>query len=142
MRNDGHPDRCALSMSIMDCVVAMSEGNPGAVTVLCESIKKSPKIDPDAAFPIMVMLSLDTLGLYGSQIWILYKDICGSSMVNLCAILRADQLGHLAGISDTIICQAVDAIECNDREHVKIDIDKVLWEVQERLPKFTSLDPV
>jgi hypothetical protein len=41
-------------------------------------------------------LFLDDKGIYGSRIWMFYKDVCGESLVNMLAVMRACQLGHLS----------------------------------------------
>lgn len=70
----------------------MSEGNPGAMSVLANLVKYGRYIDPYAE-SFMYILMLDERGIYGSRIWILYKDICGESIVRLMFLIRACQLG-------------------------------------------------
>jgi hypothetical protein len=78
----------------LSIVMKMSNGNPGAVTVLAKAMKLSPSIDPQCAFgPFGPPLSLDTFGIYESHIWVLYKDVCNQDMVLMLALLRAVQLG-------------------------------------------------
>lgn len=62
------------SDSTQDVLVKMSEGNPGALTVLMELLKRD---DPGA---LMVLLSLDDMNMRGSQIWVGYKDHSGSDI--------------------------------------------------------------
>ncbi len=72
----------------------MSDGNPGALTVLIRTIKEGPAIDPQCAFAEFgVMLDLDTHDIYGSRIWQLYKYVCGQDLTMMLALLRAVQLG-------------------------------------------------
>ena len=90
--------RIELSDSVQSAIIKMAEGNPGAVRVLCELFKWSPTIDPQSALGgLGPILSLDTEGIYGSQIWVLYKDVCGQSILNVLALLRAKQMGVLTG---------------------------------------------
>lgn len=63
-----------LSDSTQSVIVKMSEGNPGALTVLVDMLKTQ---DPTA---LMNILSLDDMNIRGSQIWVGYKDHCGSDM--------------------------------------------------------------
>lgn len=80
-----------------EMLMKMAEGNPGALTVLLELYKNEAAIDPDSALGgIGTMLSLDGMGIYGSHIWILFKDICGENLTNLIAVSRAHQLGLLS----------------------------------------------
>ena len=50
--------------------------NPGGLNVCMQIMEKGAKIDPDCPFPLLALLSFDTLGIYGSRIWMLYKDVC------------------------------------------------------------------
>ena len=63
-----------LSSSTTDVLVQMSEGNPGAITVLMELLKRD---DPAA---LMTLLSLDDMNMRGPQIWVGYKDHCGEDI--------------------------------------------------------------
>ena len=111
-----------------EIIFKMSEGNPGAVRVLCE-ILQNPQIDPDGFMgPTGVILSLDILELYGSNIWILYKDVCGESVVKFIAVTRAYQLGFA---TEKAIHQAL-----NDPEI--LDVDSLCAQVEERLPNFNK----
>ncbi len=47
----------------------MSEGNPGAVSVLTQFINDDIK-------DLMLLLSLDDMNIRGTQVWIGYKDFC------------------------------------------------------------------
>ncbi len=60
------------NMSMMDMLMVMSEGNPGALTVLMNMLN-----DP---MGFIKVLTLDSLGIRGSKIWMLYKDCSGESM--------------------------------------------------------------
>lgn len=87
-------ERIKLTMSLPDILQELSEGNPGALTVLLKLMKQAPVIDPEAwAKELQPLLSLDTHGIYGSQIWVFYKDICGESILNMLIVFRAVQLG-------------------------------------------------
>ena len=67
-----------LDTNVNDVLFRMSEGNPGAINVLMDGFKESERIDPDNwAGPWGMAVNLDHLGIYGSRIWILYKDVCG-----------------------------------------------------------------
>ena len=90
-----------LKDSIHEAVFKMSEGNPGAITVMARLLKEAPLIDLDSAdsqslnMGIIPILALDDMGIRGSGIWILYKDICGMDLVKLVALIRSVQLGFL-----------------------------------------------
>lgn len=125
--------RINLTDSIQDVAVKMVEGNPGALHVLMTVIKSGAGIDPACAFGAMQpILSLDTLGIYGPRIWLLWKDICGQSPVLFVAVLRAWQLGF---ISADELSSAVTEARSRDNP---IDVKKLYEQVRERLPDFAA----
>lgn len=63
-------EKLRLHGSLVDAIVQMSEGNPGATTVLARMLKDRP----DDGF--MLILGLDDMNMRGSQIWLGYKDHC------------------------------------------------------------------
>ena len=71
-----------LSMSIQDVIVRMSEGNPGAITVMTEIIGADPL---NGFFKI---LDLDDMNMRGEQIWVAFKDHCGSDIQKLLDALQ------------------------------------------------------
>lgn len=117
-----------LTDSVQDVMFKMSEGNPGALTVCLQMLKDGEQIDPDNAMGgLGTILSLDTLGLYGSKIWMLYKDVCGQDLSKMLAVLRGWQLGFLSDI------QVRNAVE-NYGEG--INLEEICAKVCERLPRF------
>jgi len=75
--------RINLDMAPIDAIAKMADGNPGAVTVMCELLKL------DLVDGFANICRLDDLELYGPDIWVAYKDICGSDIKTL-----RDRLGH------------------------------------------------
>ena len=121
-------DRLELGDTAVTAVVKMAEGNPGAVMVLAQMFNKGAKIDPDSALGgFGPVLDLDALGIYGSRIWMLYKDVCGEDIVKTLAVLRAHQLGHVSA------AQLHHAI---DNGGDGLDPDDALAKVQAELPAF------
>lgn len=126
-------ERIQLSDSMMDIVMKMSEGNPGAVSVLAQLLKENGRIDPDSALAeIGTILHLDTAGIYGSKIWMVYKDICGEDITSMIGLLRGAQLGY---ISDRDINKALDQPYASLGAGV---LEDVLAKVRERLPAFAK----
>lgn len=77
-------------------IVAMCDGNPGAMNVMISVFAEAQKIDPEEpAEGFAVMVWLDQLGIYGSDIWVLYKDVCGSDVTNVLAMRHAVSLGFV-----------------------------------------------
>ena len=127
-------ERIELSDSFINIASKLSEGNPGALNVIMTLVKESPTIDPDAAMgPFAHLLSLDSFGIYGSNIWILYKDICGQDITNMIAVLRAIQLGILP---IGMLKRAIGGINGNTKEAVVLDVPGLLEKVRDQLPRF------
>lgn len=89
--------RITLDDTIQSMLFKMSEGNPGAISVLVNVLGKGDKIDQAAAMGggLATILDLDMAGIYGPKIWMLYKDQCGEDLEKFMAVMRAWQLGHL-----------------------------------------------
>ena len=117
-----------LNDSMLDVMTKMSEGNPGALTVCLNILEHGHKIDPDNAMGgLGVILSLDSLGLYGSKIWMLFKDVCGSELPKMIGVLRGHQLGYL---NDAQVRRAV------DNRGDGINVSDTCAKVVEFLPRF------
>jgi hypothetical protein len=43
--------------------------------------------------PVML---LDSLGIYGPNVWVIFKDVCEQNHARMLAVLRATQLGMLS----------------------------------------------
>ena len=128
MRNN---ERITMDMTMKDMIVAMSDGNPGAIAAMFDILDKAESVDPDDIFsPIGPILSLDSHRFYGSRLYMFWNDVCGRDATKMLAVLRADQLGQLAGCTEAAINHAVD--HCGEG----LDLDAVLAAVQKRLPKF------
>lgn len=86
--------RINLDMDVREALTVMAEGNPGAVDILIRLFQAAPAADPRGAMGgFAPILMLDTLGIYGSPIYVLSADVCGRNVVRLMAVLRAVQLG-------------------------------------------------
>ncbi len=82
--------------NMMSIVLKMSQGNSGAANVMVQLFIKNADIDPDSVFgEYSTVLMLDSMGIYGSEIWILFKDICDQNIHKMILLLRAVQLGYV-----------------------------------------------
>ena len=121
-------NKLGLEDSGMDVLYKLSEGNPGALTVCMEVLKKGAEIDPDAfGGGLLQLLVFDTLGIYGSRIWMLYKDVCESNLVSMLGVMRAWQLGF---ITQSQLNWAI------DNRGDGLDVKQAVSQVKERLPSF------
>jgi len=120
--------RIKLDDTAMSGIIKVVENNPGGLRVCIELCRDGGDIDPDSALKgLGNILNLDQLGIYGSRIWMLYKDVCGEDLVTMVGMLRANQLGFL---SDAELSHAID----NYGEG--IDCAALLQEVRKTLPNF------
>ncbi len=123
--------RIQLDDNMMTIVQKMSEGNPGAVSVLMSILARGSSIDPDGALGGMgAVLSLDTHGIYRDRIWMLFKNVAGEDLEATLGVLRSVQLGIL---SDAEMQAAIDGAG-------SLDLTSVRTRLSERLPNFVWAD--
>jgi hypothetical protein len=82
--------RINLMDSTMDGVMKMVEGNPGAVTAVLQMIQHP---DPRG---LLLFMYLDDWQVYGSDIWVLYKDCCGQDIDNMFRLMGAVNSGKFS----------------------------------------------
>jgi hypothetical protein len=88
--------KIGLEDTTMDAITKVSDGVPGAVSVILQLMHINPKVDPqDFAGSMGPLFTLDSYGIYGSEIWMLYKDVCKQNAVHTLGMLRACQMGIL-----------------------------------------------
>jgi hypothetical protein len=122
-------ERIELSDTPLTSIAKLSEGNPGAVSVLVDMFQRNAEIDLESVFgPMSSLFHLDTLGIYGSKIWTLFKNCCGSDTVSLVTVLRAVQLGVLSPYD---LREAI-------KQQSPLDIKSLLTAVQAELPEFAK----
>lgn len=128
--------RIKLTDTTTNVLINMSEGNPGALTAMMELIKDEGKTDPDSAFGgFGAILSLDSFGIYGTDIYVLWSDICGRDIVKMQAVLRACQLGLFPTSTLTDACSRQDY---SGRD--MIPVDELYEKVKAELPNFDSAE--
>lgn len=92
-----------LGDSVQDIIFKMSEGNPGAITVLAQVLKKSDS-------GIFQILSLDDMNIRGPQIWVAYKDHCGEDLDKFIAAIEnrdqamVDTINRCCGGEELAVC--------------------------------------
>ena len=121
--------RLKLDMNFNDILFAVSDGNPGAINVIVESLKHGEAIDPDNGFKAWgFVLNLDGLGIYASRVWMLYKDVCRENLAHAIGIARSVQLGI---VTVDELNEAIDGKR-------KLDVEATLEKVCEQLPRFNK----
>jgi hypothetical protein len=125
-------NRITLCDNAKSAVIKMCEGNPGAITALMEILKCAKQVDPDDFMGgLGKILALDTLEIYGTNIYVLWNDICDKNTSKMIAVLRANQLGF---ISDQILKDACHRQDRSGREI--IPVEELYVKVVERFPRF------
>ena len=120
--------RIELTDTTMSIMMKMSDGNPGAVSVIMSILKEVKRIDPqsyDGA--ISTLMNLDSNEIYGSRVWMLYKDVCKENINRTIAMLRAVQMGI---ISKHVLDEAIDNYGRG------VDLGALMAKVKEELPEF------
>lgn len=123
-----------LTDTTIDVVSKMSEGNPGAMTALMEILSKGEKIDPDGMGGLGPILMLDTLEIYGTDIYVFFSDLCNRDVAKTIAVIRAVQFGFFSGETLASACSFQDY---SGREMVPVD--ELYEKVKERLPNFNAV---
>ena len=128
-------ERITQGMSAMTIIQTLSKSKlealapePEAMLIVMDLLRESKKIDPDsrALSGFGALYNLDSCGIYGSRIEQLHKGVCGGDLIRTVACLRATQL------------RLIDADDLNlaiDRK-IRLDVEKVLAMVKEKLPLF------
>lgn len=128
--------RIELQMTGMDIVIALAEGNPGAITVMGKMFEVGEAVDPDSALgPLNGLVLLDAYHIYGSRIWRLYKDVCGQDISRTLGVLRCAQFGI---IDSRDLGHDIDTEGPQAR---RINIEDALAKLIERLPRFQLKAP-
>lgn len=130
-------DRIDLNMNLMDAIIAIADGNPGAISAMVGLVKDVERVDPDNALgPFGPLLLLDSFRIYGSSIWLLYKDICGQDLTRMLGLLRAVQLG-IATRSE--LSKGIEAARMGAEHRLTGDrVDELLQKVRDQLPAFAK----
>lgn len=87
-------EKIKLTDSGSDIAFKMSEGNPGALNCIMEVFKASNL--HDGMHGAMLILYCDSLGLYGSELYMLWNDCCDRDIKKFELVLRNWQMGKLS----------------------------------------------
>lgn len=121
-----------LEDSIQDIVIKMSDGNPGAMTAIMELIKNGAQIDPENALGgLGALVNLDMDNIYGTDIYVLWNDVCDRNNIKMISVIRAAQLGFFSHVT------LKDACSRQDRSGKDmIPVEELYQKVCDRLPEF------
>lgn len=104
--------RINLGGTTLEAIVSMCEGNPGAAVALSELIKN------DEENGLVMMLWLDEWGIYGTDIWVLYSDICAKDIKKMAAVLLATSRRKF---DSKLLANAAHRQDYSGRELVPVD---------------------
>lgn len=126
--------RIQLTDNVSSAVAKMSDGNPGAMAAMMEIIQNGAKIDPDGFMGgFGCILSLDTHGIYGSDIYVLHSDICDRDLPKTLAVLRSVQLGFLPESTLKNACSRQDY-----SGKTMVPVEELYAKVKKELPNFNK----
>lgn len=121
-----------LNDDLMTAAVKMSGGNPGAANAIVKILSHSREIDPNDILGGMgYLLQLDSLGIYGTGIYVLYNDICLNDITKTISVLKAVQLGLFSGETLKLACSKQDR---SGRQMVPVD--ELYTQVKAQLQNF------
>lgn len=125
-------ERITLSDSISSAISKMAEGNIGAVNACISLIEEGEKTDPQNMMGgFGCILDLDREGIYGTDIYVFWNDICNQETSKMMAVLRAVQLGFFSG---RVLADACHRQDYSGRS--MIPVEELYKMVTERLPVF------
>lgn len=125
-------ERIKLSDSMESAIIKMVEGNMGAMNVCMLLIKEGGNIDTQTIMGgFSFILDLDREGIYGTDIYVFWNDICNRELPKMIAVLRAVQLGFFNG---RILADACHRQDYSGRDLVPVN--DLYNKVIERLPNF------
>ena len=86
-------EKIRLDSDLTEMMFQMSEGNPGALTVLIGLLKD------DLISGMIDVLHLDDMGMRGPQIWVAFKDHCKSDIPTFRAALKSRDKEMIATVN-------------------------------------------
>lgn len=127
--------RIELTDTMMSATMKMVDGNPGAITALMSMMNEAETIDPqNFAGSLSPLLDLDSHGIYGTDIYVLWSDICGKDNAKTLAVLRAVQLGFF---NEQTLKEACSKQDYSGRD--MIPVDELYEKVYNRLEQFNRV---
>ena len=82
-------ERITADMNMLEMIVTMSEGNPGAATCLMQMLQEDP-------MTMLDILWFDSMEIYGSKIYMLWNDCCGRDFGKLKQTIKYLESGRLS----------------------------------------------
>ena len=87
--------RIKRDMSIMNCIMAVAEGNPGAMSAMLEIGEAFKRDDPQNPLnPVMAPSIFDSFEIYGTDAYVLWNDICDRDADKAMKVLMETKMGN------------------------------------------------
>jgi hypothetical protein len=135
-RNMSEVQKIDLKDSLKEAIAKVCDGNPGAFSCLASLMDSVEEVDPESVLKIIgPLLQLDHLGIWGPNIWVLYKDVCSHNPARMLALLRGVQLGIL---SEEDIIFASKRIYKEGSDSKTLDVSDIYFKVKNKLKKFDA----
>lgn len=122
--------RIKLEDDVRTAIIKLGGGNPGGLTV-CMNIIKYIVENPSLGLNEGFLLLLDDFEIYESDIWVLFKDICGQDIGQTINVISATQQSILSK-------EELRLAIVNGRESRKCGLD--LNYINDQLAKLTKED--
>lgn len=124
--------RLDLSDTGMDVIIKMADGNPGAITAMMAIMEKHDEIDPQAIMGGMgAIMILDTWGIYGTEIYILWNDKCNRDVRQMLMLMRATQMGMFSHTKlKEMAADQMREVNLSDEEMAELD-EKVCEQLED-----------
>lgn len=130
--------RIGLEDTARSAIIKMADGNPRALSAMFAMLENGQRIDPQGIMGgLGAILLLDTLGIYGTGICVLFNDQCNRDVRKLFVLLRAYQLGFLL---DSLL-QSIAACQTGENLLSDEEMQKLDEKVCKRLKKFEKPNP-
>ena len=130
-------NRIQLKDTGQDILIKMANGNPGAISAMVSMIENGKTIDPDSIFgPLGAIISLDIYKIYGTDIYILWNDICEKDISKVLMLLRATNFGFFPESK----LKEMTHDQTRSINISKEDWDKLLIKLRIELPNFAKLN--
>lgn len=111
-------ERLKLFDSITNAIIKMAEGNPGAMEACMSLIKNGDRIAPPNIGGMIYIFDLDREGIYGTDIYVFWNDICNRETLKMIAVLEAVRLRLFSG---RILAEACHRQDYSGRDMVPVE---------------------
>lgn len=114
-------------MDLTEKVITLANGNPGAVRALAMAAKAQIGVDFDP------LSKLDDLEIYGTDVYVLFNDVCDNNAVRFVALLMAHDLDC---VSAATISAGLTQSPSNEKDALRTLAAGAVEAVRAQVPNF------